>query len=238
MTSTDPLTRQSWRNAVALHWPISGEVLRPLLPPGLTPTLLDGHCRITLAAFEVTEVEVTARVPLPQLPPFAQVEIRTYAEDRDGRTGVWYLHLAASSAAAATAARVGFGLTYEIGAITIESDGGEEPLVTVQARLDRSDPVALSLAVRGSAVTAPSPAGSLESALLAPAFAWTGAGNELSSIAVQRDEFRVSRATVEMLDETWLWSLGIKRPGTAPIAHLTREARVAIFPPETRRAAS
>ncbi len=223
---------------VALHWPVPGDALRPHLPPALTPALLDGHCRITLAAFEIAEVEVSAGLPLPSLPPFTQIEVRTYAEDRSGAVGVWYLALAASSAAAASAARFGFGLDYRTAAISIASDGGEEPLVTVEARADRADPIACSLAVRGGAVgSTPSP-GSLDSLLLAPAFAWSRNGDRLMRIDVDREEIRASRAAVDRLDETWLWSVGVRRPATAPIAHVIREARVSIHAPrDAERAA-
>lgn len=238
MRRSDALTRQTWRNYVALHWAIPGDSLRPLLPPALSPALLDGHARVTLAAFEVTQVEVSAPMPLPKLPPFSQVEVRTYAEDESGRIGVWYLALAASSGAAATAARFGFGLDYRTATIAIASADGEEPLLTVDARADRSDPVGCSLALRAEGIAAPPAARSLDALLLEPPFAWSRNGDRLMRIDVEREELRVSRARVESLDETWLWSVGLRRPASSPLAHLIREARVAIHAPrDAERAA-
>lgn len=235
---TAPLTRQTWKNFVALHWPVSGDALRPLLPPSLTPALLDGHCRVTLAAFEVAAVEVATSLPLPKLPPFAQIEVRTYAQDATGAVGVWYLALAASSATAASAARMAFGLDYRTAAIAIACDDAEEPLVTVDARADRPEPVACSLALRGAAISAIPQAESLDASLLTPTHAWSRSGDSLIRIDVERGPTRASRASVETLDETWLWSVGVRRPSTAAIAHLIREAEVAIHRPRrTDRAA-
>jgi uncharacterized protein len=230
MTRAEPLTRQTWKNRIALHWPIPGELLRPLLPPALTPALLDGHCRVTLSAFDVAEVSAPS-LPLPKLPPFSQVEVRTYAQDASGTIGVWYLALAASSLAAATAARAGFGLDYRTAAISIESDGGEEPLVTVEARADRPDPVACTLAIRGAAGTAIPPPGTLEQLLLLPSRAWVSTEAGLAAIDTERGPARVSRGTVEVLEETWLWSVGIQRPPSAALAHVIREESIAIHAP-------
>ncbi|HEY0787737.1 MAG TPA: DUF2071 domain-containing protein, partial [Thermoanaerobaculia bacterium] len=228
MTASEALTRQTWKNFVALHWPVPGDALRPLLPPSLTPALLDGHCRVTLAAFEIAAIEVATPLPLPKLPPFAQIEVRTYAQDASGAVGVWYLALATSSAAAATAARMAFGLDYRSAAIAIACDDAEEPLVTVDARADRPDPVACSLALRGAATSSIPQPESLDAVLLMPTHAWSRSGESLVRIDVDRGPTRVSRASVEALDETWLWSVGIRRPSTAAIAHFIRESEIAI----------
>ena len=231
MTTTEPLTRQTWKNLVALHWAIPGDALRPLLPPRLTPAILEGHCRITLSAFEIAAIEVDSPLPIPDFAPFWQIEIRTYAQDEAGRVGVWYLSLGASSLAAATAARAAFGLDYTTVAVSVVSDQAEEPLIRVEARAQRPDPVSCILEVRGAAVTAPVVAGSLDEFLIAPSRAWIARGNDLSTVETARTPARVSRGTVELLDETWLWSLGIRRPGSAALAHVIREEKVAIFAP-------
>ena len=231
MTTSDPLTRQTWRNLVALHWAIPGDALRPHLPPRLTPALLEGHCRITLSAFEVGKVEVDSPLPIPNLAPFSQIEIRTYVQDESGTVGVWYLSLGASSLAAATAARAAFGLDYKTVAVSVVSDRAEEPLVRVEARAERPDPISCTVEVRGAAVTAAVAPGSLDELLIAPSRAWIARGNELGTIETVRTPARVSRGTVELLDETWLWSLGIRRPASAALAHVVREENVAIFAP-------
>ncbi|MGH9456733.1 MAG: DUF2071 domain-containing protein [Thermoanaerobaculia bacterium] len=224
---TLPLTRQTWRNVLALHFPVSDEALRPVVPPELELLLVDGKWWVTLSAFEVADGSIG---PLP-LQRFFQIELRTPVRDAEGLRGTWYLSVDATSAALAVEARAAFGMPYGTATIAIESDGAEDPTFALSARRPTKDPVrcSFSLHVEGTS-RAPVDAEFAE-ALLFPERTWTRGGEGLKRIEVVRGEGRAARGRVEELDETWLWSAGLRRSTDAPAAQYIPKHDVAIYAP-------
>lgn len=225
------LTRQTWRNLAAVHWPVSDEVLRPLIAPELDLLLVDGKWWVTLAAFEVAEIEVAPSIPLPGLASFSQIELRTAVRDAQGRVGTWYLAVDATSATMAAAARAAFGLPYGSAAVTVKTEGVENPAITVTARRQSADPVSCSIALRATGLPTETAAGSVERALLFPEHAWVRGGEGIKRIDVRREVAPAARARIEQLEETWLWSVGIKRPTETPLAHFVSRLAVEIHAP-------
>lgn len=225
-----PLTRQTWRNQIALHWEVSRQDLRPLVPPELEPATFDGTCWLTLAAFEVTRVDLAGILPAPPLQPFFQIEVRTLVENQ-GAKGVWYLTMDASSSTVAAAARFAFGLPYQNAEIVVGVEGTEEVTVSVKAKRESRDPVTCSLKAVAEGVTRPLEAGSFEEMLLAPRVCWTEGAEGLRRIEMEREPVRVSKARVIELHEMWTWIAGIPRRGAVPLAHFIRESTVAIAVP-------
>lgn len=231
-SETLPLTRQTWRNLVALHWRVPDDALRPLVPPELELLLVDGHWWVTLSGFKVTEAQFGPSVPLPS---FSQIELRTPVRDRSGRIGTWYLSVDTTSAALAAEARIAFGMPYATATIVLESHDGEDPMVSLTARRASADPVSCTIVVQASGA---SPAGISEEvsrALLFPERTWTRGGEGLKRIEVSRGDARVLSARLERIDETWLWSAGLKNPGQVPTAHMVLEQRVEIHAPVVER---
>lgn len=228
---TIPLTKQTWRNVLALTWPFAPDHIRPLIPAELEPVLVEGYCRVTLAAFEVVRVELATPLALPTFPPFVQLEIRTTVTDGKDQ-GTWFLKADASSAAVATAARAAFGVDYGTADIAIDVTGEEERELRISARKTRPDPISVDLTARASAVTGPINGSDIDQSILGAAVAWSRGESGLKRIPIERDEARVSRAEVLALTETWLWSVGLRKPPGAPLGHYLRQAVISIHAPE------
>jgi hypothetical protein len=93
------------------HWPIAAASLRALVPAGLAVQEFDGTSWIGVVPFRMTGV---IRRPLPDLPwisAFPELNVRVYVE-RDGKAGVWFLSLDASSWLAVWTARRFYHLPY------------------------------------------------------------------------------------------------------------------------------
>ncbi|WP_245646020.1 YqjF family protein [Nocardiopsis trehalosi] len=104
-----PLVRQSWRDAVFLHWRIAPERVAPLLPAGTRPDVLDGAAHVGVVAFRVAATTVLGVVPTGG---FGEVNVRVYAVDGHGRRGTVFLSLDADSAHNALGGRAAAGIPY------------------------------------------------------------------------------------------------------------------------------
>ncbi|OAN26847.1 hypothetical protein A4X17_09725 [Plantibacter sp. H53] len=103
---------QEWRDLAFVHWRVPANAVAPLLPPGVVPDVFDGSTWVGLIAFQLGDARIG---PLPASPvggSFTEVNVRLYGVDAEGRRGVVFRSLEASSLPAVLAARAMFGLPY------------------------------------------------------------------------------------------------------------------------------
>lgn len=103
---------QEWRDVAFLHWRVPAEVVAPLLPRGVAPDVFDGSTWVGLIAFELGDARVGPFPPTPIGGRFTEVNVRLYGVDAQGRRGVVFRSLEASSLPAVLAARALFSLPY------------------------------------------------------------------------------------------------------------------------------
>jgi uncharacterized protein YqjF (DUF2071 family) len=113
---------QTWRNLLFAHWRVSHDALRPHVPAQLELEEHDGSAWIALTPFRVTGLRLRGIPPLPFVSSFYELNCRTYVHAPDGRPGIWFFSLDASSAAAVSAARRTYRLPYRHA--RIETTGG------------------------------------------------------------------------------------------------------------------
>ena len=115
---------QTWENLLFAHWPVSAEVLRPLVPEPLPIDEFDGTAWLTITPFEVTGLRARGTPPVPGISSFPELNVRTYTS-LDGKPGIWFFSLDAGSWAAVAGARRTYRLPYFRAAMEIERlDGG------------------------------------------------------------------------------------------------------------------
>jgi uncharacterized protein len=233
--SDKPLLHQTLRHLLALHWQVSHDDLRRKIPGDLDPIVIDGHCWVSLIATEITEVELTSLLPLPAIPSFRQIELRTPVRGPQGLTGVRHLALDVSSSTLATAMRTMLGIEAARAEITLTSDDAEEPRVLLSAKRGVQDPVSCTIAALASGVVEDVAPGTLEQQLLNPERAFGGSLGSLQQMAAAMPDLRVRRARVEQLDERWLWAAGLKRTTEQPLSHYASGLRAELSAPRPIR---
>ena len=108
--------RQRWSRLLFAHWPVSAAEVQAKLPAGLRVDTFDGRAWLGVVPFTMEQVRFrsagmrTVRVPTAHA--FPELNLRTYVVGPDGRAGVYFFSLDASSLLAVVGARVGFGLPY------------------------------------------------------------------------------------------------------------------------------
>ena len=108
--------RQRWSRLLFAHWPIPAAEIQAKLPAGLVADTFDGAAWLGVVPFTMDRVRFRSVrqhiFHIPTAHAFPELNLRTYVRTRDGRTGVYFFSLDASSLLAVVGARVGFGLPY------------------------------------------------------------------------------------------------------------------------------
>ncbi len=113
---------QRWSRAVFVHWRVDPERVRPLMPEGVEPDVLDGSAWVALVPFTLSEFRFLPFAPIPYLGTFHEINVRTYGIDAQGRRGVVFQTLEAEHALPVLAAHVLFGLPYRWSQIGMHED--------------------------------------------------------------------------------------------------------------------
>lgn len=111
----------TWEELLFLHWPIPFESIRRLIPERITIDTFEGIAWIGLVPFRISKLRLRG---LPRIPPscFVELNVRTYVTC-DGKPGVWFLSLDASSRLAVCLARAWYHLPYYPAQMTMARDG-------------------------------------------------------------------------------------------------------------------
>jgi uncharacterized protein YqjF (DUF2071 family) len=103
---------QDWRDLTFLHWAVDPERVRPLLPSGIEPDVLEGRTYVGLVPFTMLDAGPGRGHPVPWLGTFLETNVRLYSRDRLGRPGVVFRSLDSDRLAVVLGARTGFGTPY------------------------------------------------------------------------------------------------------------------------------
>ena len=103
---------QTWEQLLFAHWRVPADPLRDRLPPGLEVEQHDGSAWLGIAPFRVTALRWRGMVPLPGISSFLELNVRTYVHAADGKPGVWFFSLDATSRLAVRGARRQYRLPY------------------------------------------------------------------------------------------------------------------------------
>ena len=115
---------QRWRDLTFLHWRVAESMVAPLLPVGTRPDVYDGTSWVGLIPFRLTEARFGHGPPLPYVGSFAELNVRLYSVDADGRRGVVFRSLEASRLAFVLGARWALGLNYTWARMQVEERDG------------------------------------------------------------------------------------------------------------------
>jgi uncharacterized protein YqjF (DUF2071 family) len=116
--------KQTWSQLLFLHYPVQESVLRPLVPDSLPLDSFQGTAWVSVTPFRLTGLRLRWLPPLPSGSRFLETNVRTYVT-LDGKAGVFFFSLDASSPLAVLGARVGFGLPYFHADMQIKTRGAE-----------------------------------------------------------------------------------------------------------------
>jgi uncharacterized protein YqjF (DUF2071 family) len=117
------LMGQSWFDLLFAHWRMPPEVLRPVVPPQLEIDVADGAAWVGVTPFEVRAFRLRFTLPVPFLSAFPELNVRTYVV-HEGRPGIYFISLDATSRLAVSAARRVYRFPYFRARMAIDREAG------------------------------------------------------------------------------------------------------------------
>ena len=106
-----PLMHQTWGKLLFMHWPISAELLRPLIPQEFEIDTFDDAAWIGIVPFTMWGIRASFLPSIPGTSAFHELNVRTYVHYQ-GVPGVWFFSLDAASRLAVWVARRFYHLPY------------------------------------------------------------------------------------------------------------------------------
>lgn len=103
---------QAWHNLLFMHYRVSADALRALVPAVFPLDTFNGDAYIGIVPFMMRDVRPRFAPALPWLSNFPELNVRTYVT-RDGRPGVYFFSLDAANPVAVEIARSLFHLPYQ-----------------------------------------------------------------------------------------------------------------------------
>jgi uncharacterized protein len=228
--------RQKWRDLLFVHWPISPETLRSMIPSELELDLFEGTAYIGLVPFTMMGVRPVGLPAVVGLSNFHETNVRTYVRVAERDPGVWFFNLEAANAIAVHLARYLFHLPYHYARMFLEREraacSGDTVTILYAGTRRWPGPLPASYAVRATTVgpVQPASAGTLEHFLVERYILFTHWNNRLYQGRVHHNPYPLQPAKLHSLDETLLAAAGIKRPEAAPLVHFAGGVNVEVFP--------
>lgn len=222
--------QMSWRDLAFLHWPVSPEQVRPLLPAGLTLDTFDRSAWIAVTPFRMADVRVRMAPPIPTTSNFPELNVRTYVRAGD-RPGIWFLSLDAGSRLAVRSARFALNLPYFDAEMKVQRTG--ERLAYRSRRTHRGAPPATFRGSYGpTGPAAPPVAGSLEHWLTERYCLFTvGAGKRIFELDIHHRPWPLQPAAAAIETNSMVEAGGIRLPVIPPLVHYAGSLDVLAWPP-------
>jgi uncharacterized protein YqjF (DUF2071 family) len=103
---------QTWEDLLFAHWRVPAGEVRTQVPSELDVEVHDSSAWVGITPFRLTGLRARGVLPLPGLSSFLELNVRTYVRAADGKPGIWFFSLDASSRLAVEGARRAYKLPY------------------------------------------------------------------------------------------------------------------------------
>jgi uncharacterized protein YqjF (DUF2071 family) len=219
-----------WHDLLFLHWPVSPESLRALVPASLRIDTHDGKAWVGVVPFRMRGVRARFLPALPYLGAFLELNVRTYVT-ADDRPGVWFFSLDAERRLAVEAARGVYGLNYLHARMRCHSEGGSFHYRSM--RTDRRGvPAELDVRYAPAGGVFRSQPGSFESFLVDRYCLYAGSDGAVRRGEIDHAPWPLQRAEVEIVRSTMGNQIGQALGASPEGVYFARSLAVRAWLPE------
>jgi uncharacterized protein len=215
---------QTWDDLLFAHWRVDADTLRAHVPSELELEEHSGSAWIGVTPFVVTGLRGRGMLPLPLVSSFRELNVRTYVT-RDGKPGIWFFSLDASSQVAVEAARRLYRLPYFRAEIDVERRNGR-----IVYECARHEGKAFSASYAPTGAVSPAAPGSLEHFLAERYCLYARHGARLYRADIHHRPWPLQAAEAT-IDLNTMPPAAIPLDGE-PLLHFSRRQDVVIWPLE------
>lgn len=221
---------QRWNDLLFLHYSVSPETLRPLIPDALTLDLYQHRAWVSITPFWINHLRPPGIPSLPWISHFAEINVRTYVS-HGGKPGVYFFSLDASNLSAVWGARVFYRLPYWQAAMKLEGRG-KAMLQYRSKRQHGPKPAEIRLSYGPASPPFQARPGSLQHFLSERYCLYSYNRKRLYRGEIHHLPWELQEATVEVELNTMAQTAAIELPPTPDSAYFSRELKVLFWPPE------
>jgi hypothetical protein len=209
-----------WCDLAFLHWPVTADVLRPMIPAALAVDTYDGQAWIGVVPFRMEGVRLRGAPAVPTTGAFAEINVRTYVRGA-GRAGVWFFSLDATSRLAVRGARYLYNLPYFDAEITLRSEDGA---IHYDSRRGHRAPSATFVGrYRPLSEVYQAAPGTLDHFLVERyCLFMSDERRGLGLLDIDHEPWPLQRATADLWANTMVDSIPITLPTVDPLVHFAR----------------
>ena len=212
---------QTWHDLLFVHYRVPADRLRELVPDGLDVDEHSGSGWLGVTPFTVTGLRARGLLPLPFASNFRELNVRTYVT-RDGKPGIWFFSLDASSRLVVEAARRLYRLPYYYADIFVRRSGAD-----VVYDCSRHEGKAFSATYRGDGAVFNAGPGSLEHFLTERYCLYAEHGGKLFRGEIHHTPWPLQPAQARIELNTMP---PLKVAGDDPLVHFSARQDVVIWP--------
>jgi uncharacterized protein len=219
------IMKQVWHDLLFAHWPISADIIRPLVPRQLALDIFDDRCWVGVVPFWMSGVRVRGIPALPGLSRFPELNVRTYVS-LGSKPGVYFFSLDAANLPAVWAARRFYRLPYFYASMSsVEADGE----IHYSSRR-KENPAQLRARYEPTSQIRSPAKGSFEYWLTERYCLYTVHNGQVYRGEIHHPPWPLQDATAEFEVNTMAAPAGIELPKMAPVLHFSRRQDVLIWP--------
>jgi uncharacterized protein YqjF (DUF2071 family) len=220
--------RQSWVDLLFAHWRVDHTLLRAAVPQPLELDLFEENAWVGVVPFAIRDLGIRNLPGIPTATNFLELNVRTYVR-YNGKPGVYFFTLEASSALAVTAARTGFGLPYHDAQMQMKHNNGWIEYISTRSggETDR----AFSARYRPVGDPSEPQNGSLEHFLTERYALFTVSDENVSRVDIHHAPWPLQKAECEIAQNSIIQTANVPQPSEAPLLHFSARQDVVNWAP-------
>jgi len=236
---------QQWRDITFIHYAVDSNMLHPFIPKGLELDTYHDQAWISIVVLQVHHLRLRFMPPIPGMMDFNQINIRTYVRSSEGKPGVYFLRIGATSRLAVFGASTFMHMPFVHADLRIDPmhpDKSQLSHPPIQ-RIDCSLSDHTKLRLRATPVSSPYPAVTnpltkwlterycqySDSLHPVPLQAKGAVSSELLITDIQHSPWSVQTANVSVEENSLLQPFGIALPSSPHLATYTMKLQAYIW---------
>ena len=221
---------QRWSDLLFLHYSVTPETLRPLVPEVLTLDTFDGHAWVSITPFWLDHLRPHGGLSLPVISRFPELNVRTYVKYED-KPGVYFFSLDAGNLSAVWGARVFYRMPYWKASMKVKGRG--EAKIEYTSKREHGPKPAV---FRGSygPTSAPFRAvpGSIQNFLCERYCLYVFNRKRLYRGQIHHLPWALQEAQCEIEENSMALAAGITLPPQPDLVNFSRELKLLVWAPE------